>query len=123
MDLLGRTVGATLSQAEFSETKTDADLTAEIAPAMLIKLREDGSARGGALWASLFSAWLVFSQVYWNEARLDPKQYSETISAFYMWAIVPIGLAALGLHFYFKRRSVTVEVRYRRQHGKWRWER
>jgi hypothetical protein len=106
-----------------AETKTDAELVADIAPAMLRKLREDGAAKGGHLGTVLIFAWLMLSNLYWAGVRLDSSQYSETTSAFYIWAILPIGLAAVGLHFYFKRRSVAVEVRYRRQRGKWRWER
>jgi hypothetical protein len=124
MDLLGKMVGAPgPSAAALAETKTDAELIEEIAPAMLIRLREDGKARGAHVAGTLLMAWLLFSHFYWDEVRLDPTQYSTTTSDLYLWAILPLGLIMICAHFYFKRRSVLTEVRYRRHHGKWRWER
>jgi hypothetical protein len=124
MDLLGKMVGAPgPSAAALAETKTDAELIAEIAPAMLVKLREEGSARGAHFAGTLLLAWLLFSSFYWSEVRLDPTQYSETTSDLYMWAILPLVLLSICAQFYFKRRSVLTEVRYRRRHGKWRWDR
>ena len=116
-------VGATPSQSELAETRTDAELIAEIAPAMLIKLREDGASKAGYFGTVLFFAWLMLSNLHGRTAGVDQTQYSESVSALYRWAPLLLLLAAIGLIFYFRRQSVAVEVRYRRQHGKWRWER
>lgn len=124
MDILGKMVGAPgPSSAALAETSTDAEFIAEIAPPMLVKLREDGLAKGASLSFFLIIAYGSITQLYWNSVRLDPTRYSGTIADLHVLAILPIGLVAIGLPYYFKRRNVRNEIRYRRQHGKWRWER
>lgn len=105
-------VGATPSPAELAETKSDAELTAEIAPAMLVKLREDGTARGYAMGGILFALLMVWFLADRTES-----------SSYFYWGLGVTVILQVSLPLFFKRRSVTNEVRYRRQHGKWRWER
>jgi hypothetical protein len=87
---------------------SDKNLLAEISPAMLKKLRDDGRAEG--FWIAL----LVGVVLHLDTA--DP----ELAIAFGGVASI---LALIALPIYFRRRKVWVEVIYRRQHGKWRWER
>jgi hypothetical protein len=107
-------VGATSALAERSETKSDAELIAEIAPPMLAKLREDGELKGA--FCSVIPLLLFVSFFRWE--LVGPLQ-----TQLKSWVILLLILLALALPFFFKRRSVLNEVRYRRQHGKWRWER
>jgi hypothetical protein len=117
MDLLGKMVGAPgLSSAALAETRTDAELIADIAPAMLIKLREDGMGKG-AVWSFLpMMLWTAFTKPHWGQIELDA-------TPLWQWVVLPLLIAAVAMPYFFKHRSVLVEVRYRRQHGKWRWER
>ena len=122
MDLLGKMVGAPgPSAAALAETRTDAELIADIAPAMLIKLREDGVAKGSSWGTVLFLLWQIFFFSDLALGRLNPNDRFFAPEV-YLWAI-PVQVACwIVLHYYFKRRSVSVEIQYRRQHGKWRWE-
>lgn len=117
MDLLGKMVGAPgPSPAALAETRTDAELIADIAPAMLIKLREDGSAKGAVGAFLMMMLWANFSKTGWGQIEFQA-------TPLWQWLVLPLLLIAVALPFYSKRRSILVEVRYRRQHGKWRWER
>lgn len=102
----------------FSSTTTASDeaLIAEIAPAMLVKLREDGMAKGAA-WA------VVLMLLYGGFSKTDWGGFELYATPLYQWLLLPFLLAALSLPHFIKRRGVLVEVRYRRQNGKWRWER
>lgn len=123
MTLLDRMVGATPPAAELSETKTDAELIAEIAPAMLVKLRKDGSDRGAALGSTLFMClgiWLLGDMAVQN---LEPITMRPGPSLYFLYGLGIGAVLQIALPLFFKRRSVLNEVRYRRQHGKWRWER
>jgi hypothetical protein len=123
MDLLGKMVGAPgPSAAALAETRTDAELIADIAPAMLIKLRADGTAKGAEwgstlnlLWMCWFLGDLAVRNLQPTADRLGPWSY-------FLWGLSVTAALQIALPFFFKRRSVLNEVRYRRQHGKWRWE-
>jgi hypothetical protein len=116
-------VGATPSQAALSETRTDAELIAEIAPAMLAKLRLDGSARGTATAVALL---LALQAIYWPivaQQNLKPFADRADLLPYCFGGLGIVVVLQIALPHVFKRRNVLNEVRYRRQHGKWRWER
>jgi hypothetical protein len=100
---------------------SDKNLLAEISPAMLKKLRDDGRAEG--FWIALLVG--VVSFLY-GHARLDAVllhlDTADPELAIAFGGVASI-LALIALPIYFRRRKVWVEVIYRRQHGKWRWER
>jgi hypothetical protein len=90
------------------------DLANEIAPAMLTKLRRDGSVKGGLIAVGFFLVWLCLFQVQLVESGA---------SQVFLWGLVVLFALLVILAIYFRRRGVSIEVRYRREHGKWRWER
>lgn len=83
---------------------------------MLVKLREDGLAKGGVWSFLLIMFWTSLSKTQWGQTELASTPFGN-------WLVLSFIPVAFALLFYFKRRSVLVEIRYRRQHGKWRWER
>jgi len=110
------------SQTGIADGMSDAALVAEIAPAMLAKLRKDGSFRGGTLGSSLFCLWTVFFMADLALQNRDATARMASMTTL-LWALAAVSATSFVLPFYFKKRSVAAEVRYRRQHGKWRWER
>jgi hypothetical protein len=110
------------TSAATSLSSTDKALIAEIAPPMLIKLREDGLAKGAYVGGGLLLCLSVLSLSQSQLNRLDPTSPSSWHSYFNGICLF-VGLVGFLLPFFFRRRNVAVEIRYRRQHGKWRWER
>ena len=123
MDLLGKMVGAPgPSAAVLAESRTDAELIADIAPAMLIKLRGDGVAKA-SWWGTV--SFLLFQVFFLTDLFRDRVNRNDRFFApeVYVLAFGALGVCWIALHYYLKRRSVLAEVRYLRHHGKWRWER
>ena len=101
-----------------SPSSTDQALIAEIALPMLEKLKRDGKDRGlghGSMLQMLISVGLLI-HIY------NPDWHPE-IFDWYPYLIGAVFLTWLILPWYFGKRSVAAELTYRRQHGKWRWER
>jgi hypothetical protein len=95
----------------------DAALIAEIAPAMKEKLRRDGYGRGLAIGLQvLFLTMLVSRQIGDMESIAHPMQFIVALS------VMAIGVLVL-LPLYMRKIGLSSELRYRRQHGKWRWDR
>jgi hypothetical protein len=99
-----------------SATGDDAALLSEIAPAMRKKLELDGVQRGIMTANTLIALAVVVGQARWHAGFAYQSELS--------FGALGIAVAALcTLPFFLKKRSVSAELRYRRQHGKWRWER
>jgi hypothetical protein len=123
MDLLGKMVGAPgPSAAALAETRTDAELIAEIAPPMLVKLRQDGIAKGASTGSVFFLALMLLFVGNLAYPNVESALSVPATSDLFFWGFGVTIALQIALPFFFKRRSVLVEVRYRRQHGKWRWE-
>jgi hypothetical protein len=93
----------------------DSVLISEIAPAMLGRLKREGQTKGVLLA-------LAFSFFIQMVSRQIGDQFSHVMPIIYATSMVALcGLILLPL--YMRKRNVSVEIDYRRQHGKWRWER
>ena len=99
-----------------SSDSTDQALIAEIAPAMLKKLERDGLEKGILQGLSLIVLSLALQQM-----MLHSEFKYRFAVMFAGIAVAIVGLAALPV--LRKKRNVAGELHYRRQHGKWRWER
>jgi hypothetical protein len=96
----------------------DAALIAEIAPAMLAKLEKDGASSGQATALT----WLIiFISIPPMLERQFPLSDWLPIAAFAL--VLLSGVASFLLPIHCKKRSVRAELKYRRVHGRWRWER
>ena len=114
------TIEATGFRAAASQSPSDEELVAEIPVAMLEKLREDS--RKELRSSSLF---LMFCGMFLVTGKNSDFLGSYTDLVFLLSGLVFI---VLGLSRFFKSERpsdemVQAEVKYRRQHGKWRWER
>jgi hypothetical protein len=99
-----------------STSSDDAALLAEIVPAMRKKLEHEGAQRGVMTANTLVVLAAFFGQLM----RQSDFTYQTELS----FGAIGIAVAALcTLPFFLKKRSVSAEVRYRREYGKWRWER
>jgi hypothetical protein len=104
------------SSVSGADSRTDTELTAEIAPAMLKKLHADGRRFGLALGlpiTPLMGIWLQSTDVLGNSNK---------------WIIFLAMASGLIVQFdalprFSSHRSVRAELRHRRLYGKWRWER
>ena len=124
MDLLSKMVGAPgPSAAALAETRTDAELIADIAPAMLAKLREDGIAKGASMGSVFLLALMLLFVGNLAYPGVESALSVPATSDLFFWGLGVTVVLQIALPLYFKRRSVLNEVRYRRHHGKWRWER
>ena len=98
-----------------SEASDDA-LIAEIAPAMRKKLEHDGFVKGVQFAVSLIALSLALQQLMLR------SEYEYRFAV--MFAGIAVAMVALAAFpVFLKKRSVATELRYRRQYGKWRWER
>src|SRR4051812_26959061 len=109
MSLLDRMVGATPSQAALSETRSDAELRVEIAPAMLVKLREDGSARGWSVASTLNLLWGIWLMNLLATQNLKPIAERSGLPSYFFWGLGVTLALQIALPFFFKRRSVQNE--------------
>jgi hypothetical protein len=111
-------VGATPSAAALSETRTDAELIAEIAPAMLKRLRREGVRTVLMLQFLMVGLQVSFSAL-WSHVGWIPWNWTPvTVVTF-------LGSGAFATLLFYKMivgAPLNYELRYRRQHGKWRWE-
>ena len=92
--------------------KSDQLLIAEIAPAIRRDLRFWGAIQGGSSGALLLFALLHFAQRYGESSIL--------------WVMAPMIWGFVGVPawvWFAQRDAVLRQVRYRRQRGKWRWDR
>jgi hypothetical protein len=99
-------------------TPSDDELIAEIAPAMLAKLKQDGTTRGQSMGGQIMIAGLLLSSMGHKDSPFEVWLLLATV-------VLCFGSAA-GLIFLpglFWKRYVAAEVRYRRLHSKWRWDR
>lgn len=108
-----------------SSDSTDQALIAEIAPAMLAKLKLDGSLYGylililGLTIIPTLSFPGSVTEFIAAALRLGPDGPRRVADFVYLFAVFG---GCLILPWYFKRSSVRAELKYRRRHGKWRWE-
>jgi hypothetical protein len=117
----------TIEAAGSSSTSgTDTALLAEIPPAMLAKLELDGRLYGYLI--------LIVALTIIPTLGLTAPITESISAAFELGSGGARRLAdggylfglfggCLFLPWYFKRSCVRAELKYRRQHGKWRWER
>lgn len=114
------------SRVGVSKTMVDAALIAEIAPPMLDKLKNDARLLG-----LLCAAFVIIGMP--NLELLEPLK-AAIASAVHLGADGSRRVEDFGLAFgflasftivpwYFQWRAIKGELKYRRQHGKWRWER
>jgi len=109
-----------------SAAAKDADLIAEIAPAMLEKLKQDGKLVG-----SLFAMIVVIAvsnfelsesskAVISSVLHLSRDSMNRLGDFSFIFSLLS---SFVVLPWYFERRTIKEELKYRRQRGKWRWER
>jgi hypothetical protein len=96
------------SEALPSKPFTDAELIAEIAPAMLDKLR---SAK--RTWRCIIMLGFCLLLVLHHDYIPDTAFVFSAIGLACLWFVIPE---------YFAKQQIAIEVAYRRQHGKWRWD-
>jgi hypothetical protein len=93
------------------------ELSRDIAPAMLAKLRRDGRGKGLAIGLQVvFLTMLVNRQIGDTESITQPMPIMVALSVVAMGALILLPL-------YMRKNELSSEFAYRRQHGKWRWER
>jgi len=109
-----------------SASLTDKALLAEIPPAMLGKLELDGRLLGYLfLFLALTTIPTLNLTVPFTESisaalGLGSGGPQRVAAGAYVFGLFG---GCLFLPWYFKRGSVKAELKYRRRHGKWRWER
>jgi hypothetical protein len=103
------------SMATISVSESQESLIAEIPSAMRKKLEHDGLAKGVMTANTLIALSLALEQL-----MIHSEFSYRFMVSFFGVGVGVIALAVLPL--YLKKRSVLAEVRYRRQHGNWRWE-
>jgi hypothetical protein len=104
----------------FPTTSIDDPLVADIAPAMLAKLERDGRSKG-----SLIASASVVVAIALEQNLREVSRSSHGV-AWAIWGMSALAAAAVALAVlppYLKKKSVLTELDFRRQHGKWRWDR
>ena len=98
----------------------DNSISAEIAPAMLAKLQQDGrNFATNSFVLLMFWALVSFNCLtpYKDQSFVEAVRIALTLVA------IAASIAGLTLRHYFARYTVGMEVAYRRENGKWRWDR
>jgi hypothetical protein len=126
MDPEGAVATATHSEAGTPESKADGALIAEIAPPMLDKLKNDGKLYGLLCVATVifavreFEVWGSVKAGIASVLRLGPDSLDRVSDIGLLVGFLAVFLVGPS---YFQWRAIRDELKYRRQHGKWRWER
>ena len=98
----------------------DDSISAEIAPAMLEKLKQDG--RNHA--TSSFVLLMFWALVSFNSLTpYKDQSFVEAVRIALVLVSIAAAIAGLSSRYFFERYAVGLEVAYRRQRGKWRWDR
>jgi hypothetical protein len=108
---------AAATRSETAPSPTDEDLIAQITPAMLEKLTHDS--RWGAFWMGMvlcFSGFNIASDKTFGGIV-------DILIGFFGVAVAACGLVIIARSCLGQPSMLRDELRYRRQHGKWRWER
>ena len=103
-----------------AETVGDDALASEIAPAMLAKLKQDGSTRGRLSAIMLIVGNTVLLNVLINHRDFP---FQDLLIGGDMALTIALLCLLFALPPWFEKRSVSAEVQYRHTHGKWRWDR
>src|SRR5688572_5894268 len=114
--LVQSAVGEMITQGstQFENPSSNADLAANIPPAMKKRLQFLGT-----MWGLTFSLWILFMIMYFSRTIVEDPWHTVAILAAVAWVFV-VGPAFV---FLLRRDVLIVEVRYRQRYGKWRWDR
>jgi hypothetical protein len=120
------------TSASSSVSTDDAGLLAEIPPAMLAKLKADSRQRAistSFVW-TVFGAFVIpnLAKQWDASAALAPlsNQLGNWVGILLLLSMIVFmicGAVAMLRGFLGQPALLRTELRYRRQHGKWRWER